>query len=323
MDNDFFNKLSRIKRSKNNKITRKEEVMTSILKRIDSVFNTDECDCLNDLVRCQKLVIHFSKELDFAQASEMVELSKSILKLLQGDSLILGKIFLYPSLAYYAKKNNNLGLAKRYINQTIKLDDFFTPVFPVLHIHKLHHILNLHQLLLRQQEYRKCATLFVDVFMYLYTYELAPNYGLSGKNYLNKVQSEVTLTEIMGNFAEVYFMCIWENPIVEKFFLKNKKIKNIINDTDHVNECVNAFKDFNVLQTMFSERKIDSDLFFTFFNKYDLYIYDTYRLLLLKNLFYISESTESQNLILNEIRNKLNFKFPDKLIESIRNPSMK
>jgi hypothetical protein len=317
MLDDFLIELSKIKRAKFKSIISKEPMMT-ILEHLEDFYNESDSSSLKDLVRSQKLILIYSKNLDFSQAQEIIDLSKSILESLNGEALMLGKIFVYPSFAYYYKKTNNLVLSKRYVNLTIKYDDNLSHKFPVLHLHKFHHTLNLHQLLLDKREFKKCAQLFADLFIYLYEYKLDSKYGTSGEIYFQKMLPEIKVSQIMDDFSRSYFICIWEYPEVEMFFLKDKRIKKILDDQLDKDRYLNAFVEFNILQKLFFHKKIDTTLILNFFTKYNFYHFDTYKLLILKNLLYLTDDLIAENKILAFIENKLNFKEPKFLLDRLR-----
>ncbi|WP_309842162.1 hypothetical protein [Flavobacterium sp. 2755] len=292
--------------------------MLTIIEQLENLYDESESSFLNDLVRCQKLILIYTKNLDFSQAQEIITLSKSILGCLEGEALILGKIFVYPSFAYYFKKINNPALSKRYVSLTLKYDDYLSHKFPVLHLHKFHHTLNLHQLLLDRKEYKKCAQLFADLFIYLYEFKLDSKYGSSGEIYFQKMLPNITVSQIADDFSRSYFICIWEYPEVESYFLKDKRVKKILDNREQRDRYLNAFIEFNILQKLFFSKKVDTQLILNFFNTYNFYHFDTYKLLILKNLLSYTEDLIAKNKILAFIEGKLNFKEPQFLLERLR-----
>lgn len=316
MDIDFVNKLKKIKKARFEKHT-EQEPMLSIIKNLDNLYNLEVSDYLRDLVRCQKLIITFSKQNDFEQSMEIILISKLILKNLKNESLILGKIFMYPSFSFYYYKIDNLKLSRWYVNQTIKFDDLLTEKFPILHLHKLHHVINLHQLYIKKKEYKKCAKLFIEVFEYLTMNKSPLKYGIFDQKHLKNLCSLVTEESLIDNFSRSYFICIWENNEVEKHFLKSINIKEFTKIEGSINEYTNAFKDYNLIQNMFLINKIDYNFILIFFNRYDYYHFDTYKLLIIKKLISLTDNVNFKEILKKIISEKLNFKEPDLIINRL------
>lgn len=316
MSDEFLKELQNIKKAKfKNSLT--DEPMLSIIEKIDKHYDEEQCSSLRDIIKAQKLIILYSKASDFEQALEIIEVSKTILSFLKNESLILGKIFLYPSFAYYYKKTKNYSLSKRYINHTVKFDDLLSAKFRVLHIHKIHHVINLHQLHLEKKEFKKCAELFADIFVYSNDLILPSKYGKSGSSLFRGQLAKNELLTIVDNFSSSYFMCIWKYPEVERYFLKNKKIKEILRASNAKSKRLQALIEFNTVQTLFIQKQVNFNLILNFFKTYTHYYFDIYKLLILKNLHSISEKQTTKNEILSIIEKKLNFKEPGVIIDKI------
>ena len=246
-----------------------------------------------------------------------MSLSKLVLKNLQNESLTLGKIILYPSFSYYYYKAGKLKLSRWYINKTLKFDDLLTEKFPILHLHKLHHIINLHQLYIKRQDYKKCAKLFLEVFEYLKNSKSTFKKGNFKNNYLQNLHLLVTKESLIDNFSRNYFICVWENNEVENLFLKDKIIRNFIKEDDSNNEYLNAFKDYNIIQYMFLIKNIEYDFILKFFNRYDYYHFDTYKLSIIKKLISLTNNSHFKQIFIEIINEKLNFKEPHLIIKSL------
>jgi len=292
------------------------EPMSSIFEKLDSLYSPDDCDCLYNLIRCQKLIISRCNKNDFEEMNEFISISKILLKQLKNESLVLGKIFLYPSLSYFYYKINNYRLANYYINNTIKFDDLLTDKFPILHLHKLHHIVNKHKILVKNKKYTECANLFFNVFNYLISSKEIPKCGKFNTLLLNNLYEVVPLEIIFDGFSRSYLVCILENSEVEKAFLKNMLFQNYSMYKDHKNKYIVAFINYHSIQKYLFNNVIQYKKILKFFKENDYYHFDTYKLLIIKKLFYMTNNNNIKNILIDIVREKLNFKEPENLINS-------
>lgn len=318
MHNGFFKSLEKVKKSKFT-IPSKSEPMEAIMENLSKHFDKNDCEYLNELSRCQRLIVLYTKKKEYDESLEIINLSKKIIEQLRNDARMMGQIFVYPSFAYYASKRKNNRWAKRYINLTIKYDDCLSDKFPILHLHKIHHILNLNQIFISSNDNDKCANLFLDIYQYLSTYNLDPKYGMGGEKYFQKISSKFNISTTSGDFIEEYFMCLWQNPNIETVIHSNPRKKIILKKGLLKNKNLMALKDYFIIQELFMQKTPEYNLILNYFKKYDFYLYDPYKLLILRNLYQQTKEIANKEIILKVVSTKMNFKAPNLLIEQFRN----
>lgn len=314
----FISKLNNVKRTKFFKPKDSDkEPMAIIFDQLNSHFNEADCAYLIDLGRCQRLIVSYTKQCKYDEAAEIIDLAKRALRSINNEARALGAVFVYPSFAYYASKKSNLPLAKRYINLVVKYDDMLTYKFPVLHLHKLHHILNLNQVFLANRDYKECGSLFIDVYTYLTTYKLKSKYGKGGEIYFDKMVPDFDLSQATSRFIDEYFLCVWENPEVEAYVLKCVIKEGLLEKIGPSDMYLNAWKDLCLIQTSLLTREPNLNLVLDFFNKYDFYLFDPFRLLILKSLYPLLREPRDKAGIIQIINEKLNFKRTDLLAKRV------
>jgi hypothetical protein len=292
-----------------------KEPMEFILDEIKEIYGKKDYDTLKDFSRCQSLIIALGRTGKFKEGDKVILLAKKTLNSLRGELRTLGCIFLYPSFAYYAKKQDDLKLARKYISLVIKHNDALTPKFPILHLHKLHHTININQLLLAKGKYKECAQFMISIFSYLLTFELKSEYGIGGEYIFKQMEPEFSHSDAAARFMNEYFNCVWENPEVLNYILENKNFEKTLNETKAPETYTSAIKDLWFIQKSFSSSDGNYNLIYSFFEKYDFYTFDPLRLLILQKIYHSLKCEDDKSLILDSMIKKLNFKYPDLLVE--------
>jgi hypothetical protein len=296
------------------------EPMMDILNQLDSNYSEYESNYLQELVRCQKLIIAYTRKNEDEEVKELIDLAKEILNRLKKDSRKLGCVFLYPSFAFYYYKLGNKKTAKRYISLTIKHDDYLTPKYPTLHLHKLHHILNLNKIFIKQNDLNLSEDLFITLLNYLYFFKLNPKYGNGGKSFFDNVSSGHGLHSFSGIFLNEYFLTVWKNPMLEKRILNNNELVSFL-DAKTEDKNLSCLQDYWFIQNTFELKSESFDLILSFFKKYNFYLFDPFRLLILRKLYSMVKENDKE-IITDIINSNLNFKFPELLVDRIVNTNL-
>lgn len=293
------------------------EPMEHLIRNIHHHYHIDDCDFLIELARCQKLVIHYTKQEDYEQVKELNDIANKILLNLSSEGRKLGEIFSYPAIAYYYSKIGNIKLARKMIYSVIELDDDLFSKFPILHIHKLHHLLNTNKLFIYEKKHIECANLFLDIADYHFFSTLPMKYGKGDRNMIDKIFNNFGADTICENYIREYFLCMWNNPEVEEIFINNSRIDRIISDKSVVS-CftLQALRDFWDIQ----HSNLNSSTYkkiILFFHKYDTHFFDTLKLLLIRNTYLKENDIIVKQSLLNFIREKLHFENAEEIIRTI------
>lgn len=308
---ELLDELSIIERSIFEKVE-KIEPMADILNQLKHFYDEDSCDYLFSLVRTQKLIINYVKIGNFQQAEELIELGESILSSLRGEPLILGKTFLKPSIAYYFTKTGRYSEAVCQIHLMCTFNDRLTKKFPVLHLHKIHHVLNLAQVHQKSGEVSNCFKLFGDFFEYFYCFRFPKQYGEGSADMLKSLNNHVPLFDVYDRLFREYFMYMWRGKDEEIQFLKSGYIDFLYSVSPH-DESLKMFKAyFKINSALLLHDKICTAEISRFYKSYNYYLFDPFRLLILRALFLSTSNTDYKNQILKMIE-KLNFKEPELL----------
>ena len=277
---------------------------------INSIFSTDECFYLNQILRCNNF-IHLNINNDNNdEVREIMSLSKDIIDTLKGDAQKMGEIFFYPSNISFCNKKGISSI--EHYEYMITTSDYLTRSFPVLHQFKLFQILC--YTIQHATVYPK-SDLFADLWFYLNTGSLDNKYGLGSNDLLLNMNKE----QWFWNFLENYFQAVMQQKESENHFLKNDKVvKNINIDSDQYVE-LETFKSYCTIQIMLDENKIKYDALFHFFETNTDYHYDTLKFLILSKWYQKSQHSEVKSAIKWVIHNILNFKYPDKIFNLYMN----
>lgn len=290
-----------------------KEPMEFVVDKIRKSYSEHEFDTLMDFSKCQTLIIALGKAKKYNEADRVIEIAKRTLRTLKGEVRILGCIFLYPSFAYYAKKRNNLSLAKKYITITINYDDTLTDKFPILHLHKLHHTTNLNQIYLATKDYKKCADFMASIFRYLYTFKLNPKYGIGGEKLFKAMQPYISHSDVVSGFMEEYFYCISDYPEVLAHTIDNNELEKMLTNHPPPEEYTSTLRDFWMIQKSFKNNSPDYEAIYSFFDRHNFYTSDSLKLLIFQKIYQSLTNEEDKSLILEAV-SKLNFKYPEALI---------
>lgn len=314
--------LQNLKNLKRTKFIRPEtmEPMAIIEEEIKVLYNKNECYFLAELRRCQRLIIDYTKDQNFSEANEIISISRKILEKLKGEARILGAIYLYPSFSYHASKLNRLSLAKRYITLTIKYDDMLSDKFPILHLHKLHHLQNLATIHIYSNNHIECAKIYIDVFCYISTYALNPKFGNGNKTFFDKMQPHFDVSTVSSSFIPKYFMTVWENPIIEDYIINSERIEEMLS-INIEDQNSRALRDMWIIQKIFLLKNPNYNLVSDFFNRYDFYLFDPLRLLILRSLINTLSTAKEETMVIDFIKTKLNFKDTTLIIRKLFNKS--
>lgn len=308
--------LINFKRSKFTKPVFREP-MDLVVDKIREEYNENDFDKLQDFIKCQNLIMGLGKTEKFEDGDRVIEIAERTLKTLKGEPRQMGNIFLYPSFAYYAKKQKKNLLAQKYITLIVENDDALTEKYPVLHLHKLQHIINLNQVFLATKDYRRCADFMASMFKYLYSYDLDAQYGIGGKEFFEALHPYYSLSDATANFMDEYFTCIWKNPKVLGFVLENESVQCMLLKNPPPDEFTSALRELWLIQKSFKNAVADYERIQLFFDKFDSYVFDPLRLLILKDIYHSLGNENDRELVMNGIMTKLNFKYPEKLIANI------
>lgn len=286
-----------------------------MIEKIRETYHENDFDRLMDFVKCQNLIIGLGKAERFKDGDRVVEIAKKTLATLSGEPRQMGNIFLYPSFAYYAKKQHKYLTARKYINLTIESDDALTAKYPVLHLHKLQHVINLNQIFLATNDHQKCADLMVSISKYFYSFDLDAQYGVGGKRFFEALHPHYNLEDATKNFMNEYFTCVWRNPEIIDFVLDNENLWSLLLKNPPPDAYTYALKELWLIQKSF-RNAVDYERIYHFFDKHDFYIFDPLKLLILKEIYNSVSNEDDRALVLRGIK-KLNFKHPEILIEHI------
>lgn len=313
----FLLELSAIEISKF-EILETREPMQKILDKLDSKYSINESDYLRELVRCQNLIIAYTKKNDSIEVIELIDLSKQILNRLKNNSRKLGCIFVYPAFAFYYYKYGNDSIAKRYISLTVKYDDYLTHEYPELHLHKLHHLLNMNKIFIHRGDIEFSCDLIVAFLKYMFLFKLDPKYGDGGELFFENLAPDYGLHSASGSFLNEYFISVWESPKLEKMLLSSTGFKHLL-VTKSTDKNLSSLQDYWTIQSTIVLEESSFSLILDFFKNYNYYLFDPLRLLLLRKLYNMVEENNHKEIIVDIISSKLNFKLPDLLVDRLVN----
>lgn len=289
-------------------------IMESILNNIDNVYDKKTCQLLWELVYFQRKIIVLVKKGNTTELDSTIFTARRNIRYLQGEGKFVGKSFLYPSLAFYYYSSNKFGLAKKYLSWTIRADDHITYKWPIIHYHKIQQLLNLGKIYSLQNNFSDTAKLYIELLKYFASGNLIATYGKGNIEYLNRLYTIENENEAVYSVLSHIFMVLLDNPTIEKILADNYQLLNILGKSN--NEFLNAFFEFLKINHLLNSGEINHSMILNYFNRYKFYLYDPFKILILREIYSNCNKDSMRTLIFHIIEKQLKFKSPQGLINN-------
>ncbi|GAB3729410.1 hypothetical protein GCM10027594_11500 [Hymenobacter agri] len=286
--------------------------MDSVIDSLPRYYSEKECSILGKLSQCQGIIVHLVKEGNLTDVEVYAAAAKYLLRQLKGECKSIGKTFVYPAFSLYAYKNGKQYLAKRYINQVIVIDDVLCTKFPILHLHKLHHLANRINTHLRSGQVDAAAKIIAAVILYLCQGTINSDYGTGNKKLLNQLFSSVDEGNVILSLYNQFFQPMITFPELGTKVLQQYEMTLLLNSPI---KSYGAIESKGALIAFFNIKmdllmlQLDQKKILDFFKKYHSYNFDILKLILLRDFHFALKDGDISKLVNQAMSNHLNFKF--------------
>jgi hypothetical protein len=294
------------------------EPMEIFLSTIPDFFDENDCGLLDNICKLQKLIINSSKKEDFDSAFEYMQVIRYLLKRFNNETArIAGNSLCLPSFSFFYFKKRHFKRSINCITTLCKQNDGLYCTFPIFHLHKIHHIMNLVDVYIAKKQYETAGKIMKDIILYHGTGAIPEQWGEGSFEHLNALSAIISADQLTNTLFSPLFVSSWRHRRMREVLFNDEefiiRMNNALPEKSHFYAGLVSF--FTVMKS-FITAKVSYDIP-VFFSRFKDFEFDGFKLLLLREIYTAAQDEYVKKDIEMIIKEKLRFKSTDEILQQL------
>ena len=294
------------------------EPMEIFLSTIPDFFDENDCGLLDNICKLQKLIINSSKKEDFESAFEYIQVIRYLLKSFNNETArIAGNSLCLPSFSFFYFKKKHFKRSINCITTLCKQNDGLYYTFPIFHLHKIHHIMNLVDVYIAKKQYEMAGKIMKDIILYHGTGAIPGQWGEGSFEHLNTLRAMISPDHLTNTLFSPLFVSSWRHKQMREILFNDEDFIVRINAALPVeSHFYTGLVSFFMAMKSFITAKVTYDIS-VFFSHFKGFEFDGFKLLLLKEIYVATQDECVKKDIEMIIKDKLRFKSTDEILQQL------